>query len=285
MSISEKILTPIGRLVQGSLYEAQTTDPEGRPLVYKSGPDAGKPYSKWFFVLAIPKGNEKHWAETEWGKKIWHVGHSSFPKGQANSPTFAWKLKDGDSQIPNKKGNKPCDQEGFAGHWCLHFSSTFSPTIVNSDGSEVLLQKDFINLGDYIQVFGNVSGNDSEQQPGVHLNHSHIAFQAYGTRIIRGVDPKSLGFGNCPLPAGAFLVPKDTGFNPENTRSVPSPMQTQSLDTPSLPTPAPYREILNPPTAPLPKKMTAKAQGIPYEDYIKNGWTEALLIQHGYMEI
>jgi hypothetical protein len=36
-----------------------------------------------------------------------------------------------------------------------------------------------------------------------------------------------------------------------------------------------------PPAAPV-RVMTATAQG-PYEGYIAAGWTDALLIQHGYM--
>ena len=33
--------TPVGRLVMGSLYKPQTTDADGKPLVVKSGPNAG----------------------------------------------------------------------------------------------------------------------------------------------------------------------------------------------------------------------------------------------------
>ena len=38
MSNRTDLLTPVGRLVQGSLYEAQTTDAEKRPLTYKTWP-------------------------------------------------------------------------------------------------------------------------------------------------------------------------------------------------------------------------------------------------------
>jgi hypothetical protein len=30
--------------------------------------------------------------------------------------------------------------------------------------------------------------------------------------------------------------------------------------------------------------MTAKAQGVAYADFIKQGWTDALLLEHGYIE-
>ena len=36
-----EVLFPVGRLVMGSLTEAQTTDADGNPLLTKSGPHTG----------------------------------------------------------------------------------------------------------------------------------------------------------------------------------------------------------------------------------------------------
>ena len=198
MSNKEELLTPVGRLVQGSLYDPQTTDAENRPLVYKTGPNQGQPRQQFFFALAIPKGSEQHWASTPWGAKVWEIAHKGFPNGQTNNPAFAWKIKDGDSTIPNKVGRRPCDQEGFPGHWILNFSGSFAPSIFNEDGSQQLLDPNMVNLGDYIQVYGQVADNESQQQPGVYLNPSMVALAGYGKRIIIGADPKSVGFGNSP---------------------------------------------------------------------------------------
>ena len=38
-----EILTPVGRIVQGSCFEAKTHDLQGNPLVVKTGPNAGQP--------------------------------------------------------------------------------------------------------------------------------------------------------------------------------------------------------------------------------------------------
>jgi hypothetical protein len=46
---------PPARLVGGSLVEAKTMDAENKPLVYKSGPNAGKPRATFDFAAAIPK--------------------------------------------------------------------------------------------------------------------------------------------------------------------------------------------------------------------------------------
>ena len=36
------------------------------------------------------------------------------------------------------------------------------------------------------------------------------------------------------------------------------------------------------PVAPV-RQMTAAAQGIPYESYVAQGWTDAMLVQNGLM--
>ena len=288
MSNREEILTPVGRLVQGSLYTGQTTDAENRPLVYKSGPHAGQPRVDFYFAIAIAKGNERFWMETPWGTKIWAVGHAGFPNGQADAPTFAWKITDGDSTIPNRVGRKPCDREGYPGHWVLSFSSGFAPAIYTADGSERILQDKHVNLGDYIQVHGSVADNESMQQPGVYLNHDMVAFAGYGKRIVLGPDPKSVGFGGGPLPAGMSATPLDAGFNPAPvTTPPPAYMAPPASISAPVSAPPPYAAILTPPAPPpvaAARVMTAKANGATFEQYIANGWTEALLIQHGYLQ-
>lgn len=275
---SSEILTPVGRLVQGSLYKPQTTDIENRPLIYKNGPKTGQPRVEFWFALAIAKNGEKHWNQTPWGQIIWKVGQAGFPNGQANSPTFSWKIKDGDSTIPNSNGTKPCDQEGFLGHWILSFRSSFAAKICNSDGSQLLLDPDIINTGDYVQVFGNVSDNESAQQPGIYLNHLIVSLAGYGTRISSGADPKSVGFGQHPLPAGASPIPVSQGFNPGAGIAMQSPI-------------TPYPQILDPqlpemPSMVLPTRiMLPKAGNFTYEQFIATGqWTDELLIKHGMMQ-
>ena len=202
------ITSPVGRIVMGSLYDPSTTDAEGNPLVVKTGPNAGQPRVNYFFALAIPKGPEPHWAHTPWGQHIWNVGNQAFPNA-AQSPAFAWKIEDGDSQIPNKKGRKPCDNEGWRGHWILKFSGGFAPKVYQQEGAGYVqvTQKDFCKPGYFVEVAFNVEGNGSQSQPGVYLNHSMVCFRAYGQEITFGPDVASAGFGASPLPAGASMTP------------------------------------------------------------------------------
>jgi hypothetical protein len=316
MSESVNFTTPVGRLVMGSLYKAQTTDAENRPLVIKTGPNAGQPRVDYFFALAIPKGSERHWAETEWGRKVWETGHKSFPNGQATAPTFAWKIVDGDSTIPNKAGRKPCDREGYKGHWVVHFSGGYAPRIFNADGSAPIVEPDAVKLGYYVQVAGSVAGNESMQQPGVYINHSMVALAGYGPEIIVGPDPTQAGFGAAPLPPGASAVPVG-GFTapatpapaaayappapPGAPAAASAPVYTPPAPTPVAAAPAapaapamvvqPHPGFLAgpgaappPPVVGTPVRLMLPAAGqITYEQYIANGWTDALLVQHGMM--
>lgn len=293
MSNKEELLTPVGRLVQGSLYEPQTTDAEGKPLTIRTGANAGQSRVEYYFALAIAKGAERHWAETPWGAKIWAVGHAGFPNGQADSPHFAWKIQDGDSTIPNKAGRKNCDREGYPGHWVLNFASGFAPSIHNEDGTKQIVETNFVNLGDYIQVFGSVADNGATQQPGVYLNHSMVAFSRYGNRIVLGADPKTVGFGKSPIPAGALNTPPEGRFNPASPATTPppalgnpaAPTQPPAMPAPVGSAPPPHYGILTPPAPVTPVRvMLPAAEGFTYEQLISAGWTDAMLIQHGKMQ-
>ena len=208
MAQKVNITSPVGRIVMGSLYNPSTTDAEGKPLVVKTGPNAGQPRVNYFFALAIPKGPEPHWAHTPWGQQIWNVGNQAFPNA-AQSPAFAWKIEDGDSQIPNKKGRKPCDNEGWRGHWILKFSGGFAPKVYQQEGAGYVqvMQKDFCKPGYFVEVAFSVDGNGSQSQPGVYINHSMVCFRAYGPEISFGPDVASAGFGQSALPAGASMTP------------------------------------------------------------------------------
>jgi hypothetical protein len=293
--------TVTGRLVWGDLYEPRTTDYDGNPLTVKSGPDTGKLTQRFEFGFAVKKNpGEQHWANSALGAIIWAQGHKDHPAA-AQRPDFAWKVVDGDSTIPNRKGNKPCDKEGFPGHWVFTFSSTYAPRIVNANGSAYILEKDAVNPGDYVQVAGSVAGNTGAT-PGVYLNHNFVALQGHGEPIVNGPDPKTLGFGGGPQPAGMSSVPVGSMSAPPVT---PVPPQTVVVAPPippaAVPAPAaapapvvtpvvPHPGILATPTpppvapaAPVGPVMTAKANGTSYAAFIAAGWTDETLRANGYL--
>ena len=300
--------TPVGRLVGGSLYKPSTTDAEGKPLVTKTGPNAGQSRVEYYIAIAIPKGAETHWGQTAWGAPIWAAGHAAWPGGQAQHPTFAWKIEDGDSTIPNKKGKKPCDREGFPGHWILRFGGGYAPSVWNSDGSAPIQEQDAVKPGYYIQIRGSVSGNGSASQPGIYLNHDKVALAGFGPEIRTGEDVGQAGFGKgVDLPAGASRVP--VGGMAEGAAPAPAPapvappvaapvappVAPPAADPapvavaphPGFLTAAPPPPVAAPPAAAPPaapaRVMLPGAGGVAYEAFIASGWTDALLVQHGKM--
>lgn len=209
------ITLPVGRMIGGSLSKLfQAKDNNKQPKLKQDG----TPDMRCNFGVAIPKGQETHWNQTPWGQQIYAAGQAGFPNGEFQAPTFAWKVIDGDSQIPNKSGNKPCEQTGYVGHWIMWFNNGWLPKKVNADGSQLLTDEEAIKPGYFIQVLAEVTGNNSTQSPGVYLNPEAVALSYVG-EIIAGtgdVDTTDVGFGQgTVMPEGASAVPPAAaGFAP-----------------------------------------------------------------------
>lgn len=210
---SEQVVTPVGRIVMGDLYNPRTQDQEGRPLVYKSGAKAGQPRKDFFFAVAIPKGPEiaqphahLNWIHTTWGQAIYKAG-VSFLAHAASLPSFAWKVQDGDSTVPNKAGSILSQREGCKGCWVVVFNGTIQPRLCNADGSQQLMEPNAIRPGYFVQVCFTAVGNGAAQQPGVYLNPLAVALAGFGEVISYGVNTAAVGFGGVALPAGASTTP------------------------------------------------------------------------------
>lgn len=302
--------TPVGRLVGGSVHEARTTDYDNKPLIVKTGPNAGQPRVDFSFGVAIPKTpGVAHWANEQWGAPIWALGHGAFTKGEATRPDFSWKITDGDSQIPNKHGRKPCDQEGYKGCWVIWFSGSTAPRTYNADGSSPI-DPQSIKKGYYVQVCGNATDNSPSASPGLYMNHSMVALTAYGEEIISAPDVATAGFGQgVQLPPGASVTPVASfalGVPPVTPPAAPAP--AAYAPPPAAPAPAAYAP---PPAAPAPaayapppvapvmppvtpnpsilnvpaRNLTAKANGATYEQLLAAGWTDTMLISEGLMTV
>lgn len=302
--------TPAGRLVSGNLYTPSTTDQQGNPRTFKAGKDAGKPRAEFYFAIAIPKGSEQHWASTPWGAELWKEGHAGNPNA-GKIPTFAWKVKDGDSTAVDPKGKAYNTREGHAGHWILSFSGSFQPKIYTllgvAPGSAPveLVENGAIRLGYYIQVNCSTRYNGNTQKPGVFINPHMVCLVGYGPVIVLGPDVADAGFGAVTLPAGASTTPP-AGFNPPAAQPpappVPAAAVTQPYSPPAPPMPAAVTQAYTPPvpaaaapTPPLPPvtpdpgfrqpptlQPTAKCAGATLDSFRAQGWTDTLLVEHGY---
>jgi hypothetical protein len=301
------ITTVIGRFVYGSLYKPYTKDAAGNPLTFKDG----SPRSEYRVGLAIRKGQEQHWTQTPWGQLIYQFAEQNFLNGQCQSPYFSWKITDGDATLartPNAK--RPCDKEGYPGHWVLSWSNSIPPQVCDTSGMK-LLEVDRVKPGDYIQIHGNIAANKSDKTPGIYFNLVFVAFAGVGARIHAGPDITQVQWGGAlppeaqPINSAPTIAPFGTpsGMPPVFTPPVLPAVTSQVQMAPSV-MPAhlathvtnvqPYPNILNAapsaPSIPMPtpaaapvRKMTDKAAGFTYEQFIAVGHTDESLIREGFM--
>lgn len=274
-------LTPVGRLVQGSPFEAQTTNMQGQPLTTMSG----QPTQRYFIAVAFPK-NDPAFAALH--QKLKEVARASFPHlfdaaGNCSHPRFSWKVVDGDGVDDNGKPN--ANKEGFAGHWVVKFSSSFAPRCFNAghyQPHEVLQDPNSIPRGYFVRVAGTIEGNGNAQKPGLYVNLGMVELAAVGPVIVSGPDAATVfggapaaGFTPAPTPAAAVPVASPTpAFAPPVAAS---PAMTAPSSVPVVPAPA---FLAPPPAVPV---MLPAAGGATYEQFRAQGWTDEQMRAHGYM--
>ncbi len=285
-----KIKFPVGRMVSGSIYNPVTKDPKGNPLVYKSGAKKDQPRIKFDFGVAIAKQpGHTHWNQTDWGAQFHNFAVATMA-AYVGRDDFAFKIVDGDSTKPNKENKRPCDRNGFPGHWVVYFSNSNAPKLVNKDGSAYILEKDALKCGYYIEVFSTIKPNGDSGNPGMYNSPEIVSLQYYGEEISYTPDPSTVGFGGGAAPAGASAVPVAGAapVTPVATVAVP----VVAAVAPQVPgaVPPPRYEVLAPvappppPTAPVGPQPTAKAAGASIEQMMAwPGWTMELLVANGYI--
>lgn len=220
---------PEGRIVQGNPQVArQKTDTLTKAPVVKEG----KPVMETFFAIAIPKNGTTHWNQTDWGKQIYDEGVREFPKGEYQIGSFAWKITDGDSTVPNKKMKKPCDREGFPGHWVISMSSQLNITCYDlQNGQAVLAAPATIKTGHYARAQVSIKGNGRTDSPGVYVNPLQVLRTKEGPEIVSSeLDDTATAFGvpQADPTGGAFASPAPA---PAPEYMAPPPPQPQGERT------------------------------------------------------
>lgn len=271
MSEIIEVLTPVGRIVAGHPMVARVEKDNRTGAVIKN--QDGTDRTTHYFALAIAKQGEQHWNQTEWGAKIYAAGQKGWPNGEYNAPTFSWKVIDGDSNVPNKKGKKPCDREGWAGHWVVQLS-TMLPIGCYHVGKlsphEQIQNQNEIKAGDYGRVFLTTKGNAPSESPGVYLNPQLFELVRAGQQIVTDSGPAAADVFNQPaeLPPGAAV---DTAVQQ------PSPTPTPAAPTPGPAAPTqPNHDFLN---APAPQPQAEQRYEVGGQVYTESqlkaaNWTE-----------
>lgn len=243
-----------GRIVGGHPMERRAvTDDHGKPKL----DNLGSPRSSLYVGLAIPKNPGVDWKAEPWGQQIVAVALADWPNGEHMQPAFAWKVTDGDSIIPNTKQKRPCDNDGYPGHWVVQASTALSVRCFHAgkfEPHEVIQDKNQIKRGDYGRLFVQVKGNGPSLSPGLYINPDMFALDRAGVAIVGAESNAADVFGG-----GA-------------------PAQTATPLGGAVP-PAGQQQ---PPAAPVALTMTAKANGATYEAFIASGFTDAMMIEQGY---
>lgn len=290
----QRFTSPVLRMVQGSVDEAQTKDQHGNLRVVKSGPNAGQPNPQYFLGGACSKSDPAWPAFWELlCRQAFADFPNLFPHGidaiiQAGGPQpwfalppqghtsawvmhrdFAWKIIDGDGMDANGKSN--ASKEGFAGHWVIRFGSAYPPRCFHAGryaAHEQIQEKGVIKRGYFVRVNGTVEGNGNAQRPGLYVNLDMVELSAYGPEIVSGPDA-SAAFGDAPaaLPAGATAAPMTPAAPPPPAAPAPAAPVPAAAPSPaavspapaSAPAPAPYTGYMGGPTpaAPAPAAPAA----------------------------
>ena len=239
------ILTPVGRIVQGSISKPQTTDFYGKPLVWNKGPNAGQPRVQYYVGLAVDKNDPGIAAlfallQTE--------AAAGFPGGESTRDGFAWKFLDGDGT--DAKGQSYANREGHAGCFIFRFNTSFAPGCfkANEQGGGMLeIAAEEIKSGHYARISGSVDTNGDTNKPGLFLNLSMIQWVAFGDEIKSGPNPNDVFGGLAVAPAGSSATPTAA----PQAQMQPAPMQPAQMQ------PAPMQPA---PTQPAPMQPAIPQQ-------------------------
>jgi hypothetical protein len=251
----------VGRVVNGHPMTRRGVtkrDPTTRQDVPVLDTTSGLQVTEAYLAVAIPKAGEADWKQTSWGQPMFARAAQDWPNGEHGALDFSWKVVDGDSQIPNKKGNKPADREGYPGHWVVHCTTRFNVRsfhVGKYDPTQQIQEENAIKCGDYCRLLVGVKGNGPTESPGIYVNPMLFELARAGTPIISDGGPSAAdAFGG-----GATQQPA---------------VQQPAVQQPAVQQPAvqPAPDLLQPQAAPEVKYLDANG----------NAFTEAQLVTAGY---
>lgn len=243
--MSVEIKFPEGRIVSGHPMNGftPTDDRTKQPKLKKDGVTK---VVEWSFGVAFPKTGVD-WKQTDWGAQIVAASQDpveGYSAAETASPYFSWKIVDGDSTVPNRSGNVPCQQEGYAGHWVVFMKTELAPPKCFHKGKYDAMQQiqnaTEIDKGDYIIPYASVKGNKPSQTAGVYINPLLVSLERKGDKIESAYDGPSAASvfgGGSAAPVQQTPPPAAPGA------ATPPPPATDLLVTP--PPAAPVEEKYN----------------------------------------
>jgi len=276
------LVSPVGRFVQGDLFELNTKNMQGGERRNQKGELSPQAVC----VLAIDK-RDPGWPAFE--ASVRQVAAAGFPHlfpqgatGPCTLPTFSFKIQDGDGV--DGLGRPNSGKPGHAGCWIVKFTSGYLPKVYPKGQfgpHQQISDRSVVKLGYYIRVGYTLQANGNQTKPGVFVNHTFIEHVAYGDEIILGPSAADVFGAVAPayLPPGASATPV-LGNVPASVLGAATPSLAAAPPSTASPGDAgPYAGYRVPPA----RVMTPAAQGIPYEAYVAQGWTEDTLRAAGLL--
>lgn len=238
-------------------------------------------------------------------------------------PRFSIKIMDGDGVDDNGKPNrdKPGFAGCWVVKYSTSIKAPGVWQEPNYDEMARVTDARLLPRGYFVKINHTIQSNENDQRPGLYVNLDKVAICAdqAGAEVIQSGPTAAEAFGAgavnaapTPPPApGAPAVPAGIIANPgvdlaayrangwtddllvqhgHATRpaAAPTPPPVPAAPpappappVPASPPPPPYSGYI--PDAPPARVMLAAAQGAKYEDLIKAGWTDDLLVRHGMM--
>lgn len=211
------LVTPLGRLVRGSLNERAKEDYDGNPYppgegpfelgfaIRKDDPATGEFLGKLYQKAISDAPNLKTRIDGEW--------QSGFTMG-----SFRFKVRDGDR--PNQKG---AVNQNTVGHYVLNLSTNLAVKFTYTDqfglrltdvmGQPILprtaIPPEKIKIGDYAFLSISAKYNDKmDATAGIFLSQAAVMLAGYGEAISGGLSLDE-AFASVPtgqLPAGASVA-------------------------------------------------------------------------------
>lgn len=309
--------TFLGRLVQGDPFKAQPQekdDKTGNLKFLKNGEPACPFYvavaieknpANRFIIEGVPSFESQREIIDQLARTAWPQFFGTRPQGptfgahlpaDCTNPQFANKVIDGDGF--DSKGRPFANNEGWAGCWVIKVNSYYAPQVQEwrddqVDGRGARLPAGWFNCtvtgrtiktGDYISVSGTCESNKSTQTPGMYMNLDLVAFEKEGELIVAktAVDAtQALGTrGGTPNGGAAGAAQTSNPAHGAQTSGTASDAPAYSGYRDTGTPPPPGDDTPPPPSGPT---MTAKANGKTLESFLSAGWTEAQLLQHGYL--
>lgn len=257
--------TGVGRIVKGDVFAGYDKDYDGIPYTDKK---TGEPVSRYSVGIAFLKTDPATDAMLAYMRKCGDEDCGTL----SGHPSFSWKHVDGDSDVPDLKGVKPCDKDGYAGHHVITFTQpTRPPRVVDENQVDIGADSGKAARGSYVRVCFDVKGHTTNAKPGIYVTHKLVQHIGYGVPLAGGIDVGAAlaapvgvapaGMSSTPLaPAGAppAAAPPAAGApaaSPFGGAPAPTPHAAPQAPAPVAGPPAavaPAPAVPGAPVAPVP---------------------------------